>query len=458
MRYGRVDRRLLIERQLLAFRVTSHNASKAGHDMTKQTVTIDNLAFGGDGAARLEDGRVVFVPRTIPGETVEIEITKSKKSWARARIVGVIEPSEERVEPGCPHFHRCGGCQFWHMDYDAELRHKTAAARESIERLSHSTIPEPELVGAPDYRRYRNRATFHIQKGKVGFYSPGTNKVVDLDTCPVVDERIERARKLFSPIVKKVDGGDLFIETAGPDEVVVVLDSDASAEEVRGTTQELAKIAERNPLIRGAIVDGKHKEDRMVVGEPTPDASEAVQGGPGHFVVPARRFRQGHQAMNFRMVKIVSDLVEEIAPENVLELFAGMGNLTAGIARNASHVDAFEYDHDSVKTGRSILNAMGHMNVRLKRADHTEVPLPAGEVESHQLVVLDPPRTGAREVCEALGNHPATDVVYVACDAACLGRDAKTLLGHGFEWVSVTMLDMFPRTAHVETIAHFRRG
>lgn len=426
--------------------------------MKKQTVTIDNLAFGGDGAARLEDGRVVFVPRTIPGEVVEIEITKSKKSWARAKVLNIVEASDERVTPGCPHFQRCGGCQFWHLDYDAELRHKSAAARESIERLSHSTIPDPELVGAPDFRRYRNRATFHIQKGKVGFYAPGTNNVVDLDTCPVVDERIERARKLFTPIVKKVNGGDLFIETAGPDEVVVVLDTDASATEVRGTTQALAKVAESNPLIRGAVVEGKEREDRLVVGEPTPDASEAILGGPGHFVVPAKRFRQGNQAMNFKLVKKVEELVTEIGPTNVLELFAGMGNLTAAIARHAEHVDAFEYDIDSVKTGRSVLNAMGMMNVRLKRADHAQNPLPSGEVDHHELVVLDPPRSGAPQVVEALGDHEATDIIYVACDAACLGRDAKVLLAHGFEWVSVTMLDMFPRTAHIETVAHFRRS
>lgn len=426
--------------------------------MSQQTVTIDNLAFGGDGAARLEDGRVVFVPRTIPGEVVTIEVTKSKKSWARAKVVEVVEPSPDRVKSACPQFKRCGGCQFWHMKYDAELRHKTDAARESIERVSHSTIPDPEIIGAPGDARYRNRATFHIKSGDVGFYAPGTQKVVDIEECPVVDERIERARRLLAPVVKKLKVGDLFIETAGPDEVVVVVETNASAQEVRGTTQEVARIAEKNSLIRGAIVEGKQREDRLVVGEPTPDASEAIQGGPGHFVVPARRFRQGNQAMNFKLVRHVQELVEQIGPTNVLELFAGMGNLTGSIGRKVEHVDAFEFDTDAVATGRSVLNAMGLMNVRLKRANLSENPLPKGEVDSYDLVVLDPPRSGATEVCEALANSGINDVVYVACDAACLGRDAKTLLESGYEWESVTMLDMFPRTAHVETVAHFRKA
>jgi 23S rRNA (uracil1939-C5)-methyltransferase len=161
--------------------------------------------------------------------------------------------------------------------------------------------------------------------------------------------------------------------------------------------------------------------------------------------------------MNFRLVREVARLVELVEPTNVLELFAGMGNLTGGIAQHAEHVDAFEVDPEAVSTGRSVLNAMGLMNVRLKRADLNETPIPKGEVADHDLVVIDPPRSGARAVCEALATRPTKHLIYVACDAACLGRDAKTLLENGFSWESVTMLDMFPRTAHIETVAYFTR-
>ncbi len=426
--------------------------------MTTELVTIDNLAFGGDGAARLEDGRVVFVPRSIPGEVIEIEVTKSKKSWARAKIVRIVEPSPDREESACKHFERCGGCQFWHMSYEAELRHKTAAARESIERLSGSEIPEPKVVGAPEYEGYRNRATLHVKGGKLGFFAPGSKQLVDVPTCPVLDPRLDRAVTALRPTVKKVKSADLFVETAGPDEVVFTLETGASATEVRGITQQIAKVADANKSIRGAVIEGKRREDRLVVGEPAPDASEAILGGPGHFVVPAGRFRQGNQAMNFKLVNAVADMVEDIGAKNVLELFAGMGNLTGGIAQHAEHVDAFEFDPDAVQTGRSILNAMGHMNVRLKRANLANNPIPNGEVESHDIVVLDPPRSGAPEVCAALATVGPEHVIYVACDAACLGRDAATLIEAGYVLEEVQMLDMFPRTAHIETIARFRRA
>lgn len=440
----------------------SPDASPA--DSGPEVVTIDNLANGGDGAGRLADGRIVFVPRTIPGERVEIELTRSKKAYAFGRLLRILEPSPERVEPACPHFGRCGGCQFWHMTYSSELLAKTRAASEAIARVGGVTLPEPELLEAPSVVDYRARATFHRRKstdgsGVLGFFAPGTNRVVDIAGCPIADPLLNAARDLVAPAVRDLDAAEVFIETAGEGQVVVTVHTKAKQEPFDRCAAQLAELVGAHETIRGAELLGGLDDRHLNFGEPVVDATEALVAGLRHFVVPAGHFRQANPAMNRKLVARVRERLASLGGTRLLELFAGMGNFTLALASDFERIWAIEAAPVAVQTGRALVEADRLDHIYFKRydlADGLEGVWPGPDVD---VVLLDPPRGGAAEACADLAKRKGLKgIVYVSCDAACLGRDLKTLAEGGWRVRSLDYVDLFPRTTHVETIAVLTRG
>ena len=429
---------------------------------TPAVVTIDNLANGGDGAGRLPDGRIVFVPRTVPGEKVEIELTRSKKAYAFGRLLRILEPSPARVEPDCPHFARCGGCQFWHMTYEAELQAKSQAAAEAIARVGGVDLPEPELMEAPSVVDYRARATFHRRKssdkaGVLGFFAPGTNRVVDIAGCPIADPLLNDARDLVAPAVRDLDAAEVFVETAGGGEVVVTVSTKAKGDAFERCAARLADLVDRQALVRGAELLGP--EDRhLSFGEPVIDATEALVAGLRHFVVPAGRFRQANPAMNRRLVARVRERLASLGGTRLLELFAGMGNFTLALAPDFERIWAVEADPDAVQTGRALVEADRLNHIYFQRYDLSggvEAIWPGPDVD---VILLDPPRGGAADACADLATREGLKgIVYVSCDAACLGRDLKTLSAGGWVVRSLDFVDLFPRTTHVETVAVLTR-
>ncbi len=424
------------------------------------TLTIERLAHGGEGVAHLEDGRVVFVTGALPGEQVVAHVGALKKTWARASVDEILEPSPLRIDPACPHASKCGGCDLWHLDPSHEATLKAKAAAETIARLSRLELPEHVAHAAPEHTGYRVRATFRLrrvgEKLLVGYIERGGRRVVDIGSCAVLDPTLELAREALraAPVRSAV----VFAELAGPGEVVYSF-TEVSGARVEAFEAWLESMCE-GKLVRGARATvGKL---RMRVGRPEVDAALAVPALPSLSPIrtaPAGMFRQANPAVNHALVSHVRASLSTDAPfEHLLELFGGAGNLTFAVPDLAKRVTTIEGEGAASKLAKQIAASHAtHVTALARTIDASLVDeLVALAPDA---LLLDPPRSGARDVCAALGAlESLRHITYVSCDPACLGRDLAALGELGWRVRSLELFDMFPRTAHIESVAVLERA
>ena len=405
-----------------------------------ETVRIRRLAQGGDGVSNLADGRIVFVEGGLPGDLVEIELEQSKKKWARARVLRRLEDSPDRIEPDCRHAPICGGCSFRDYSYEAELRAKVDAARDTLQRLGRLELDDVELVEHPATSPvgHRVRASLHIRSGRLGFFRRGTHELFALSSCPALDPRLERALEPLRSFAVALREGEVFVETASGDEVVVTVEEGSAPSPV------VAALAAADP-IRGV------RRGRASYGTDTVSAREAL-GLDSDIEVPSRRFRQANALMGTALRDIVQRRVGRVA--SLDEFFAGSGNFTFALREQCGDIRAYELDPEAVKLGNEISASLSCPTIEFRAIDLDQKDVPPRDGAS---VLLDPPRTGAQRLSKAIAASRAARVVYVSCDVATFARDAAELVRGGFALSSVDFVDMFPRTPHLELVAAFVR-
>jgi 23S rRNA (uracil1939-C5)-methyltransferase len=363
---------------------------------------IDKLIYGGDGLARTDQG-VVFVPRTAVGDIVEAEIVDSKKDYATARITKLLEPSPDRQEPYCPNYTTEGCCHWQHIRYDKQVDYKEAIIRESLQRVGRFTWDgEIKRITGPD-RNYRLRATFHVFDGRLGFVNGPIRECASL--VPELNA--------FIPTVN-----------AGPAREVHVL----SAPEV------IASFV----LESGAI-------------ERSGRATIHVDGL--QYRVAADTFFQANRMF---LAPFIAEVLEQVgpSPQHVLELYSGAGFFSIPLARVAKEVIAIESDRAAVRQARenSKLNQTWQARFVEGQVDAT-VRVPDLKPD---VVVLDPPRAGCGvKTAEGIAGLKASRVVYVSCNPSTFAREAAVLIKRGYELKRVTLVDQFPNTYHIETVALF---
>lgn len=354
-----------------------------------------------------------------------------KKNFARATLVKVITPSAERVQPECPYVAKCGGCQFWHTTYEQELEAKSTAVFETIKRISGVTLPEPHIHAAPSTHGWRNRATLHLNQGELGFFGKESHDIVEIERCLILKESLNRGISPLREMLKNTShAAELFIETCGEGCVVT-------------TDDKTARRLSLTPPIIG--ITGSD------YGAPKIPVHETLEGLPANIGLfsPPGGFRQANAPMNKVLVSRVVDLLEPFSGKALVELFAGSGNLTWAQHRNWQEIRAFEFDADAVELGNRIAMKLGLGHVSFEKADLTK---PKVEIARDNVVLLDPPRQGAPAVCTRLLRSQPRAILYVSCDPASLARDLKTL-DPSYTVASLELLDMFPRSSHMESIA-----
>lgn len=402
-----------------------------------QEVRIERMAQGGDGVARLTDGRVVFVPRGLPGDLLKIEIEQQKKSWARAKIVSIVEASPDRIGADCPHFDRCGGCDFRHATYDGELRGKVEAARDTVERIGKFTPPDGEVVGAEEIDGYRIRARLHRRGKKLGYFEAGTNDVFEVKVCPVLHPTLAAKLDDVRGLLDQTNG-ELELETAGDGEILIGFDGKVP----RGLVLKLSEL----DGVRGARVNDEVRGTYGVDGEEW----LGIEGAPN---LPGGRFRQANGTMLPRLRQLTARRLGQ--GTSLVELFAGSGSFTFGVAGAFTKVCAYELDERAVVTGNAVATELGRDHVSFANMD-LDNDLP--DIGAKDVVLLDPPRTGARLAIEELLSVRPRKIVYVSCDVATFARDARLLVEGGYSATSLDFVDMFPRTSHLEAIGTFEVG
>ena len=365
------------------------------------TLTISDLAFGGEGVARVEDF-VVFVPFVAVGDVVEAEVTEVKKRFARARLRRVAIPSPDRVAPLCPHFGECGGCQYQHLAYSAQLRLKHKQIADLFQRLGRL---DPRMVApvipCPQPYGYRNRIMIRSQWDKfkqglnLGFLRTDNRLVVDLEECriaePALNEQIKQVRA--------------------------------------------------HPPPRGGI--------KVVLRIP-----------PSDWEVPPDSFFQNNYFLLPKLVEVVRDRLRQSGTRHLVDVYCGVGFFSLELGHQVESFVGVELDGLAIKAARRNAAARGRANGEFVSGAAEEL-LPAllsrfaGQATT---VLLDPPRKGCRlETLQLLRQTRPAQIIYVSCHPATMARDLNTLCADGvFDLAQVIPLDMFPQTLHVESVADLR--
>jgi 23S rRNA (uracil1939-C5)-methyltransferase len=405
-------------------------------------VTVRALATGGSGIADLPDGRIVFVPRTAPGDRACIDIQKSKSRWAVGSLRHVIEPGPDRRAAPCPLYATCGGCQLQHMPYEAQLAWKGRFVADALTRIGGlGPIEPPRVVPSPRTTGYRNRATFTLRRLRGGRVVAGLHalgrpaRVVDVhDECLLPEPRIMRAwkdlRECWGRCAELLPGGGrlrltLRVVAAGVELVVEGGEKGWDPEDLLERLPELSVVRHRP--------SGWRSSPNVVHGPPSAGMGTAfVQANPA-----AARALWAH----------VLDVAG--SGSHAIDAYCGIGELGKALARRGWHVVGIE--RDETASALATLDAPERFRVVCGRVDeHLARLLPA------ELVVANPPRTGLDETTVSiLASSPCPRLVYVSCDPATLARDVKGL-AHVYELDGLRAFDLFPQTAHVETVVSLR--
>ena len=424
-------------------------------------VNIQKLIYGGDGLARLPadehgPGKAVFVPFVLEGETVEASIVEEKRGFVRARTGRIVHASAQRIEPQCPYFHKCGGCQYQHAKYEHQLEIKTAILKENLRRIAKLEIDEVNVVPSPQWN-YRNRTRLKVQSRPefaLGYYRFNSHELLPVEQCPISSPLINEAIRALWDAGRR---GEIASEIEEIEAFTDAADSGLLVECYCTSGFDRSKAAMAAEVIRAAIpqavgvvmFESRSAQPAQLAHAGSRTIEYASWGGC--YRVSAGAF---FQANRFLIDELTSLVTGSCAGENALDLYAGVGLFTVPLARSFAQVIAVE----SSPTSFADLQYNSPPNVKAVQA-RTEHSLErtAGE-RKLDLVVIDPPRGGLGEiVVRRLAALNAPAVIYVSCDPATLARDLGGLCASGFRIERAHMVDLFPQTYHLESVIRLAR-
>ncbi len=425
---------------------------------------VEDLTHEGRGVARM-DGKTVFIDGALAGEDVLFEYTRTRRSYDEGRVAEVNAASRDRVAPRCAHFGVCGGCSLQHLDSAAQLRVKQQVLLDNLQRIGHvqpGEVFEPLRGPVWGYRRKARLGVRFVPKKErvlVGFRERGKPYVADLARCEVLDARVGARLQDLAVLIQGLSCYDRIaqIEVAAGDAAVALV------------LRNLAPLteADRERLVHFAQDSGLHvwlqpgAEDTAHPLWPLDSAlSYRLAEHQVELAFLPTDFTQVNADINRAMVERALALLEPVAADRVLELFSGLGNFTLPLARHVGEVVAVEGEAGLVERARQNARRNGIDNVHHYVANLAQdvggAPWLRGQ--HYDKVLLDPPRTGAAEMLAHIAASGARRIVYVACGPATLARDAGELVHrHGYRLAGAGVMDMFPHTAHVESIALFVR-
>jgi 23S rRNA (uracil1939-C5)-methyltransferase len=414
-------------------------------------VEVTGIAAGGAGVGRLPDGRVTFVHRTAPGDVAEVRVVESKKRWTRSELVSLRASSSDRREAPCPHYDRCGGCTLEHLAYEAQLRAKSRIVTDALRRIGRVEVPEAEITPSPREFRYRNRVTFTLRRGAgvvAGFHAlERPDEVLDIGAdCLLPEEPVAESwgalrREWGAEASRLPSGTELRLTLRGSQAGGVGLAVDGGyapgrPEELVAAVPGLEAVWHRPP---GA------SEFRLLAGAGLADrwADEEVE-------LSGDVFTQVNRGAAALLESHVLARVRAAGPTTVLDGYCGVGLYARRLAREGMDVVGIESHPAALAEARRAAPGVRFMEGRVEALIGDALPVDAA--------VLNPPRAGLDPaVTDRLLERPPDTVVYVSCDPATLARDLDRL-GGAYRLAGLRCFDLFPQTAHVETVAELERA
>jgi 23S rRNA (uracil1939-C5)-methyltransferase len=429
------------------------------------TVVIDHLRADGRAVADLS-GRAVVIDRALPGEVVEISVRRPRRGDLAGTVLQIHKASPERSDPFCPSFDLCGGCSLQHLSWDEQIRHKEQLLRD---HLINSSAPLPAEWLPPlrsESRGYRRKARLsvkHVAKKDrvlVGFHERQGRYVADLNSCEVLDPRLSRLISELSEFLSVRACG------AAIPQIEVARGDDGTALVVR----HLAPLSDEDLAGWGSFAEARSLQLYLQPGGLGTVHRITPHYGPErlHYTIPRfgitfefhpLDFIQVNGPLNAKMVERVVELMDPAPGESILDLFCGLGNFTLPMATRGATLTGVEGEDTMVARAQENARMNGITNARFYRAD-LRLPFRTTEWGANDFdkVLLDPPRSGAGEIIPEIVATRAKRIVYVSCNPETLARDAARLVVHGYRLAQAGIIDMFPHTLHVESVAVFERA
>ena len=425
--------------------------------MTKEAeVQIESMAFRGFGVTRLE-GKVVFVPYTVTGDRTCIEVVEEKKNYSLGKVTRLIEPSPWRTDPPCPYFGVCGGCQWQHIRYPIHGEIKRQILRDVLGRLGGlKEIPPVRVLSSPASYGYRVRVQVKVKDDRMGFFEERSHRVVGIEHCPIAHPLVNGILATLRDVLASLSPVEGIEINVSPDEGKGLLLLRAPS--LPPTLRDLLKALLRShPLVKGGAVVTKgrtlHFGDpflfyRISLGDRGKHRDLRLRTSPGSF-------SQVNLDQNTRLIQTVVEDAGVRPEERVLDLYAGVGNLTLPLALQTEEIYGVEENRVAVQDG--VFNARENgLQACTFITGKVEDVLARWDKGSPHVVVLDPPRAGCRKVLDHVLRWKPRRIVYVSCSPATFARDLRFLSDRQYALEKLTLFDMFPQTYHMECVGLLR--
>lgn len=431
-------------------------------------LTIHGYAADGAGAARLPDGMACFVSGALRGETCLVQLDKVGKTCAWGHVLQVEIPSSARLSPDCPYYVNCGGCALRHMTYEEELEFKRQKVQDCLQRIGGCDLPVSVIYGSKNTQRYRNKAQFPISNQAIGFYTARTHSVTNVEDCLLQPEASSRLRSaLFKfmstykvPAYEERSGSGLlrhlYVRTnrAGESLCCILINGKALPRE----EQLVEALRAAEPGLRGVILGINEKKNNVILGDSYRTLwgedflMDSLCGLSFKLSVPS--FYQVNAPQAEVLYDLALDFAQLTGEETAVDLYCGIGTITLCLARRVKRVIGAEIVPQAIEDAKENAARNGLHNVEFFCADASATAIRLSEEGLHpQVITVDPPRKGlAPDVVEAIARMAPQRLVYISCDPATLGRDIKRFAQLGYGAQKAAAVDLFPRTAHVETV------
>jgi 23S rRNA (uracil1939-C5)-methyltransferase len=412
--------------------------------MPTLVLKVDRPAYGGLYIATHEGKIVMISGAALPGETVEVTVQDEKRDYIRAVVRKILKPSPFRIGPACKYFGACGGCQLQHIPFKMQIKLKEDVLRDCLKRQAKT---EANLSGPVIYDNpwnYRLRGQFKVSHGAIGFYKENTREVVDIDNCPLMTKDINEYLEKIRAVIKNMDVEEIHI-TAGEGSAVALIKSTARIKSLSGIKVLASMFLDLG--FSGLFIEAQDKK----ISRFGKEYITLKLPGDQKYTVSPITFLQSHWRLNQAVVEFIKNCLKPLKGKRLLDIYAGAGNFSIPLATDAD-VTAVEENPYAIADGKRNIEINNISNCRFINSSAENF----NTKDNFDITILDPPRGGiANKLMERILSINPEEIVYISCNPSTLARDLKKLLKR-YNLESVRLIDFFPQTFHIESLAHLR--
>lgn len=445
----------------------------------KQIIDIDNITYGGDGIGALSSGKVIFVPKTIPGEKHLVEITKEKKNHSYGVTKNTLKTSKSRINPKCEVFEDCGGCQWQHINYEKQKDFKEQILSDSLLKIGKlKKIKINPIIGSkyPWYYRNKSIMPFTKEAGRIvaGFYKRGTHQVIKNQTCYIQHQLINRIKRYTLDLLNEYKNISVYDENINKgllrhlhirvgvctnQALLTFITTDERFEQLEEIADILIK---KIPELEGIMRNINNKKTNVILG----NRSHLITGkgyiydyiGNRKYKIGLSSFFQINTLQSKKLYDVVQRYMDMHGNKIIVDAYSGIGSIAISLKENYEAVYGIESNQNAVKDSCYNAAINGLNDCYFIKGDVTkEIPKFLNEVKRPDIIIFDPPRSGLnKEILKTVIDHKIKEIIYVSCNPTTLARDLK-ILKKEYDILKVQPVDMFPQTYHIETVVKLRR-